>query len=148
MGVIADAMLEAGGEAVGVIPEMLVEREISHENLTELHVVASMHERKALMNDLSDGFVALPGGFGTLEELFEVLTWGQLGLHGKPCGFLDVAGYYRPLLSFFDRMVGEGFLEADGRSRVVFETDPAALLDAFERYRPPATPKWVGRTEE
>lgn len=147
MGVVADAALEAGGEAVGVIPKMLVEREISHERLTELHVVGSMHERKALMNELSDGFVALAGGFGTMEELFEVLTWGQLGLHGKPCGFLDSDGYYAPLLGFFDRMVEEGFLEGENRARVVFETDPEALLDAFERYEPPATARWIGGGE-
>jgi len=147
MGVVADAALVAGGEVVGVMPKMLVDREISHSGLTELRVVGSMHERKALMNDLSDGFVALPGGFGTLEELFEVLTWGQLGLHGKPCGFLDGSGYYDPLLSFFDRMVREGFLGSENRARVLFHSDPEALLDAFERYRPPATPKWVGRSQ-
>jgi uncharacterized protein (TIGR00730 family) len=147
MGVVADAALEAGGEAVGVIPRMLVEREISHGGLTELHVVGSMHERKALMNDLSDGFVALAGGFGTMEELFEVLTWGQLGLHGKPCGFLDANGYYGPLLSFFDRMVDEGFLEGQNRARVVFETDPDALLDAFRFYEPPRTARWVRESE-
>lgn len=147
MGVVADAALEAGGEAVGVIPRMLVEREISHGGLTELHVVGSMHERKALMNDLSDGFVALAGGFGTMEELFEVLTWGQLGLHGKPCGFLDANGYYGPLLGFFDRMVDEGFLEGQNRARVVFETDPDALLDAFRFYEPPRTARWVRESE-
>jgi len=139
MGLVADAALEADGEVVGVMPRMLVDREISHSGLTELHVVGSMHERKALMNDLSDGFVALPGGFGTLEELFEVLTWGQLGLHAKPCGFLDDSGYYAPLLGFFDRMVGEGFLKGEHRDRVLFATDPEELLDAFERYEASCT---------
>lgn len=147
MGVVADAALGAGGEVVGVMPKMLVEREISHPGLTELHVVASMHERKALMNDLADGFVALPGGFGTLEELFEVLTWGQLGLHGKPCGLLDGSGYYAPLLAFFDRMVEEGFLKEEHRVRVLCAPHPEELLDAFKVYEAPVVHKWIGRSE-
>lgn len=147
MGVVADAALGAGGEVVGIIPRALVEREISHKGLTDLRVVGSMHERKALMNELSDGFVALPGGTGTLEEIFEVLTWGQLGLHDKPCGFLDATGYYAPLLAFFDRMVAEGFLKQEHRAKVLFETSPDALLEAFDRYEPPRVAKWIQQPE-
>ena len=144
---VANAALAAGGEAIGVIPNSLVEREIAHTGLTDLHVVGSMHERKAMMSDLSDGFVALPGGTGTLEEFFEVLTWAQLGEHTKPCGLMNVAGYYDPLLAVFNHMVGKGFLSEANRALVIIESDPGALLAKLERYRPPETIKWVGGPE-
>lgn len=144
MGEVANAALAAGGEAIGVIPNFLVEREIAHTGLTDLHVVGSMHERKAMMSGLSDGFVALPGGTGTLEEFFEVLTWAQLGEHAKPCGLLNVAGYYDPLLSVLDHMVAKGFLSKSNRALVLVERDPGTLLAKLERYRPPETIKWVG----
>lgn len=147
MGVVADAALEADGEVVGVMPEALVGREIAHRRLTELHIVGSMHERKALMSGLSDGFVALPGGNGTLEEFFEVLTWAQLGEHRKPCGLFNVAGYYDPLLSVFDHMVDQGFLSEEHRSIVQVEADPETMLDTLSRYVPPATVKWIDETE-
>lgn len=143
MGVVADAALGAGGEVVGVMPRALVEREIGHTGLTKLHVVSSMHERKAMMSGLSEGFIALPGGNGTLEEFFEVLTWAQLGEHDKPCGILNVAGYYDPLLAVFDRMVERDFLKAEHRELVLVEEDPAALLERFEGYEPPRTIKWI-----
>lgn len=144
MGVVADAALEKGGEVVGVMPRSLVEREIGHTEVTKLHVVGSMHERKALMSDLSEGFIALPGGNGTLEEFFEVLTWAQLGEHGKPCGLLNVAGYYDPLLAVFDNMVAQEFLRPEHRKLVLLEEDPSALLHKFESYEPPRTIKWIG----
>ena len=147
MGVVADAALGAGGEVVGVIPRALLEREIAHTGLTDQRVVDSMHERKALMSDLSEGFVALPGGTGTLEEFFEVLTWAQLGEHRKPCGLLNADGYYDPLLSVFAHMVAKGFLSEEHRSMVLVETEPEPLLEAFERYRPPEVPKWIDRDE-
>jgi uncharacterized protein (TIGR00730 family) len=147
MGVVANAALGAGGEAIGVIPQSLVEREIAHNRLTDLHIVGSMHERKALMSELSEGFIALPGGTGTLEEFFEVLTWAQLGEHGKPCGLLNIAGYYDPLLAVFDHMVDNGFLSEKNRSIVLVETEPAALLGRFEEYRPPQTAKWIDKSE-
>lgn len=147
MGEVANAALAAGGEAIGVIPNFLVEREIAHTGLTDLHVVGSMHERKAMMSGLSDGFVALPGGTGTLEEFFEVLTWAQLGEHAKPCGLLNVAGYYDPLLSVLDHMVAKGFLSKSNRALVLVERDPGTLLAKLERYRPPETIKWVGGPE-
>lgn len=147
MGSVADAALAAGGEVTGVIPKALVDREIAHTGLTRLHVVGSMHERKAMMSELSEGFVALPGGTGTLEEFFEVLTWAQLGEHGKPCGLLNVAGYYDPLLAVFDHMVNKGFLGDAHRALVLLESEPRALLDRFANYRPPKTVKWIGRSE-
>lgn len=128
MGILADAMLEAGGEVMGVIPASLVAREVAHQGLTELRVVQTMHERKALMNELSDGFVALPGGFGTLDEFFEILTWSQLGIHGKPCGLLNVAGYYDDLLVMLDRAVAEKFLGPAHRGLVITDTDAGQLL--------------------
>ena len=143
MGVVADAALAAGGEVIGVIPEALSSVEISHAGLSELHVVADMHERKAKMAELSDGFLALPGGAGTLEELFEVWTWAQLGLHGKPIGLVDVDGYYGKLVEFADHMVAEGFVSAGYRGLLQVDADPAKLLDAFETYVPPAPPKWA-----
>lgn len=143
MGVVADAALEAGGEVIGVMPKSLVDREIAHTGLTKLHVVSSMHERKALMADLSDGFIALPGGNGTLEEFFEVLTWAQLGEHDKPCGLLNAAGYYDPLLAVFDQMVLMKFLEPVHRDLILVEDDPPALLQRFDSYHPPKTVKWI-----
>lgn len=147
MGVIADEVLAAGGTVTGVIPRALEEREIAHRGLTELHVVETMHERKALMAELSDGFVALPGGMGTLEELFEVLTWGQLGMHRKPTGLLDVGGYFEPLIAFLDRMVSEGFLRPEHRALVLVEREPEALVAGLATHRPPAVTKWIDRSE-
>jgi uncharacterized protein (TIGR00730 family) len=138
MGAVADAALAAGGEVIGVIPQVLQIRELAHRSLTTLHVVGSMHERKALMAELSDGFVALPGGMGTLEELSEVLTWAQLGLHARPIGLLDVAGYYQPLADFFDRAVGAGFLRPAHRALLLVGHEPGALLDRFAAWRGPA----------
>lgn len=143
MGVVADAALGAGGEVVGVIPRTLMARELGHGGVTELHVVGTMHERKALMADLSDGFLALPGGYGTLEEFCEILTWAQLGIHRKPCGLLDVDGYWSPLCALFDHAVDEGFLHPDHRALVIEEGDPERLLERMERFVPPATPKWA-----
>jgi uncharacterized protein (TIGR00730 family) len=131
MGALADATLEAGGEVVGVIPQQLVDREIAHQGLTELHIVATMHERKALMAQLSDGFVALPGGIGTLEELIEVFTWSQLGLHAKPLGVLNVNGYYDRLGAFLDHAVEQGFQPAPQRAKLVMAADTDALLAAW-----------------
>lgn len=142
MGVVADAALAAGGEVIGVIPQQLVDRELAHTGLTTLHVVADMHERKAMMARLSDGFIAMPGGAGTLEELFEVWTWAQLGLHDKPLGLLDVDGFYEPLVVMLDHMVGEGFLAAHHRDMVARESDPAVLLDRLAAYEPPGH-KWA-----
>ena len=144
MGAVADAALEEGGEVVGVMPEALLAKEIAHEGLTKLHVVGSMHERKRLMADLSDGFVTLPGGYGTFEEFLEVLSWAQLGIHEKPCGLLDVDGYYDPLVALFDEAVEECFLHSDHRSLVLMEKDPELLLDVMNRYTPPGTKKWIG----
>ncbi|HSY24647.1 MAG TPA: TIGR00730 family Rossman fold protein [Polyangiaceae bacterium] len=132
MGVVAEAALAANGQVVGVMPALLVDREVAHRGLSELIVVGSMHERKETMARLSDGFAALPGGFGTLDEFFEALTWAQLGLHDKPCGLLDIGGYYQSLLAFMDRALAEGFVKEPYRSRVLVATDPAALLDQFE----------------
>jgi uncharacterized protein (TIGR00730 family) len=147
MGVVADAVLDAGGEVTGIIPKALLEREIAHTGLTDLRVVGSMHERKALMSELSEGFIVLPGGSGTLEEFFEVQTWAQLGEHGKPCGLLNVAGYYDPLLVLFDHMVAKGFLSEAHRAMVLVDAEPKPLLDAFARYRPPKTVKWIDEEE-
>ncbi len=137
MGASADGALEAGGEAIGVIPRALMERELGHKGMTELRVVETMHERKALMAELSDGFVALPGGIGTLEELFEAWTWAGLGIHAKPVGVLDVEGYWDPLIAMSDRMVSEGFLAPHLRASLLTATEPGPLLDALAAYRPP-----------
>ena len=147
MGILADAALSAGGDVVGVIPEALMAREVAHQGLTDLRVVASMHDRKALMAELADAFVALPGGFGTLEEFCEALTWAQLGIHRKPCGLLNVEGFFDPLLSFFDHAVHERFVSPDHRSLVVVEEDPERLLDALSRWEPPALERLMGREE-
>ena len=145
MGLLADAVLRAGGEAVGVIPENLMAREVGHSGLTQLHVVRSMHERKALMADMSDAFVALPGGFGTLEEFCEVVTWTQLGLHAKPCGILNVLGYYSPLLAMLDHAVEERFLKPENRALVLARESAADLLRALEEWRPGRVEKWLDR---
>ena len=147
MGVLADAALEAGGRVVGVIPRALWEREVGHRALTELRVVESMHERKALMASLADAFVALPGGLGTLEEIFEVWTWGQLGIHAKPCGFLDVSGYYAPLLAFLDRAVEGGLVRPQHRAMAIVDRDPRTILRRLAEYEPPNVEKWVGLGE-
>jgi uncharacterized protein (TIGR00730 family) len=143
MGVIADKVLEHGGKAHGVIPKMLVEKEIAHEGLTEQHVVTSMHERKSMMAALSDGFIALPGGFGTLEELIEIVTWAQLRFHDKPCGLLNVAGYFDHLLAYLDHAEAEGFLRTENRRMLLADTDPAGLVRQFERYSAPRVDKWI-----
>jgi len=141
MGVTADAVLSAGGQVTGVIPRALFEREIAHSCVADMRVVESMHERKELMATLSDGFIALPGGAGTLEEIFEQWTWSQLGIHAKPCGFLNVNGYFSPLLEMIGRMVEEGFLARSFASMLAIETDPDKLLHRFRAYQPP-TNKW------
>ncbi|WP_048876818.1 LOG family protein [Saccharomonospora saliphila] len=143
MGTVADAALEAGGEVTGVIPKHLMREEIAHHGLTELHVVADMHERKATMARLSDGFLALPGGAGTLEELFEVWTWAQLGLHAKPVGLLDVRGFYSRLAEFLDHMTDEGFLNHASRDLVTIDSDPEVVLDAFARHSYTPIDKWA-----
>jgi hypothetical protein len=145
MGALADAALAAGAEVDGVIPEVLRIRELAHRGLTRLHVVGSMHERKALMAELCDGFMALPGGMGTLEELAEVLTWAQLGLHARPCGLLDAGGYYDPLISFFDRAVASGFLRPEHRRLLLVEREPGALLDRFRAWSPPGLERIIDR---
>ena len=143
MAALAEAVLDELGEIIGVIPKMLVEREVAHRTLTDLRVVGSMHERKALIAELSDGFVALPGGIGTLEEFFEIWTWAQLGVHQKPCGLLNIAGYFDPLLAFLDRAVEEKFVREVHRSMVIVESSPQALLERFEAYVPPKVVKWI-----
>jgi uncharacterized protein (TIGR00730 family) len=143
MGEIIDAQLRAGGEAIGVIPHALVLRELAHAGLSDLRVVASMHERKALMAELSDGFVALPGGLGTLEELFEILTWAQLGLHAKPCGVLNVRGYFDRMIAALDHAVAEGFVKPLHRGILLVGSDPDDLLHQFERFTPPPVEKWI-----
>ncbi len=145
MGVIADSVLASGGRAIGVIPENLVAKEIGHAGLTELHIVKSMHERKALMADLSDAFVAMPGGIGTLEEFFEVLTWAQLGLHAKPCGLLQVAGYFDALLRLLDHAMQERFVKAEHMSMLIASPSPTELLDRLAAYRAPLVDKWIDR---
>lgn len=141
MGAVADAALEAGGKVIGVMPRSLVEREIAHKRLSELHVVDSMHERKALMADLSDGFITLPGGAGTFEECFEQWTWAQLGIHDKPCGILNVSGYFDPLCAMIARMTEEGFMKPEYRDMLVIATDPQTILQQFAHYQPPRK-KW------
>lgn len=143
MGAVADAILEAGGEAIGVIPEALAVKEVAHARLTEQHVVHSMHERKALMAHLSDGFIALPGGWGTLEEIFEILTWAQLGFHEKPCGLLNVRGYFDSLFRFLDHQIEEQFVKPVYREMLILEEDAAAMLNRFGDYRAPKVKKWL-----
>ena len=148
MGVVADSVLAHGGQAIGVIPDFLMGKEVEHRGLTELHVVKSMHERKLLMADLAEGFVAMPGGFGTLEELFEVLTWGQLGLHKKPIGVLNVAGFYDHLLRALDHMANEGLLRRENRHQLLSHPSPQGLLDALLAYQPVQVEKWLRPGEE
>lgn len=143
MGIVAETAMQAGGTVIGIIPESLMRLEVGARHISELHVVGSMHERKAMMAELSDAFIALPGGIGTMEELFEVWTWGQLGLHSKPAAFLDVAGYYDHLHTFLDHMVAEGFLKPRHRQMVAVSSDAARLLDGFAAYRPPGTVKII-----
>lgn len=145
MGRLAQTVLDAGGEVVGVIPRALMDREVAHSKLTDLIVTESMHERKAEMVGRSDGFIAAPGGLGTLEEFFEVLTWSQLGLHQKPCGLLDVGGYYEPLIRLLDHGVKEGFIQEAHRRMVLVESDPGRLLDRMREYEAPSVPRWIGK---
>ena len=147
MGALADGALAAGGEVVGVIPHGLMKRELAHGALTHLEVVADMAVRKTRMIELSDAFVALPGGAGTLEEIFEIWTWGQLGFHAKPAGFLNVRGYYDGLRGFVDHAVGEAFLRAPHRDMLIFREDCDEMLDALAAYKPPVVEKWIGRPE-
>ena len=144
MGVVADAALEAGGSVVGVIPQALMNKELGHAGLTDLIVTASMHERKAKMAELSDGFVAMPGGLGTYEELFEIWTWAQLGWHHKPCGLLNAAGFYDKLVAFLDGASEAQFLKTEHRAMLVVDADPDRLLDRFAAYTPPVVTKWIG----
>ena len=146
MGRIADACLSRGGRVIGVIPRALVEKEIAHRGLTELRVVESMHERKALMADLADAFVAMPGGYGTWEEFCEVLTWSQLGLQRKACALLNVSGYYDPLLHMADRALEQGFLRNEHRELLLADTDPGRLLDRLTSYTVPIVDKWIDRS--
>jgi uncharacterized protein (TIGR00730 family) len=143
MGALADAALEAGGRVVGVIPQALAHREVAHEGLTELIVTESMHARKTIMAQRADAFVALPGGIGTLEEIFEIWTWTQLGLHDKPCGLLDVEGYFDALVRFLDHAVAEQYLQPAHRAILAIDRDPDRLLDALEAFEPDVTAKWV-----
>jgi uncharacterized protein (TIGR00730 family) len=147
MGVVADAVHEAGGEVIGVIPHSLAQREIEHQGLTQLHVVDSMHTRKAMMADLADAFIAMPGGVGTFEEFFEAVTWTQLGLHRKPCGLLNVAGFYTPLAAFIDQAVSEGFIKPVHRASIVVDDDPERLLDTLAHVQLPDVPKWIQKDE-
>ena len=147
MGVIADEVLAQGGRVLGVTPRALVEKEVVHAGLTELRVVDTMHERKALMADHAGGFIAMPGGFGTLDEFFEIITWAQLGLHRKPCGLLNVAGYYDPLLRFVGHAVAEGFVRREHAAFIAVAASPAELLDRMAAHRPPLVEKWIARAD-
>jgi hypothetical protein len=147
MGIVADAALQAGGEVHGVIPRALRDKEVGHHHLTRLEIVDTMHIRKARMADLSDGFIAMPGGIGTFEELFEIWTWGQLGIHSKPLGLLNVAGFYDPLAAFLDGTVEAGFLKQTHRAMAMTDTRPETLLDRMEQYVPAAVIKWVEKEE-
>ena len=143
MGILADTVLDQGGKVHGVIPQLLEEKEVAHQGLTELHIVASMHERKSTMAELSQGFIALPGGFGTLEELIEILTWGQLRFHDKPCGVINVRGYFDKLLAFLDHAEAEGFLRPENRQMLLRADDAVGLIGQFEQYEPPRVEKWL-----
>ncbi len=147
MGTVADSVLAAGGEVIGVIPAALATKELAHRDLTDLRVVGSMHERKALMAELADAFIALPGGYGTLEEFFEVLTWSQLGLHAKPCGLLNVDNYYGPLLELIHHAIGEGFVPPEHRALVQVADEPEHLLKLLQAFQPIPVKKWLDRSE-
>lgn len=147
MGAVADATLAAQGQAIGVLPHFLQEKELAHPGLTELHLVHSMHERKAKMSELADGFIILPGGPGTMEEFFEVFTWAQLGLHEKPCGVLNIDGYYDPLIALFDTMERQGFLIPEHRAMLIVESDPTRLLERFATYEAPHVKTYMDRSQ-
>ena len=147
MGAVADATLAANGQAIGVLPHFLQEKELAHPGLTELHLVHSMHERKAKMSELADGFIILPGGPGTMEEFFEVFTWAQLGLHEKPCGILNIDGYYDSLIDLFDTMERQGFLIPEHRSMLLVESDPERLLERFATYQAPRVKTYMDRSQ-
>lgn len=147
MGIVADAAMAAGSRAIGVIPRALADLEVAHHGLSQLHIVGSMHERKAMMADMSDGFIALSGGIGTFEELFEIWTWGQLGDHRKPVALLNIAGFYDKLIGFLDDVVTAGFLRDQHRAMLMVDSDPAALVTRMRDYRPPLVEKWIGREE-
>jgi uncharacterized protein (TIGR00730 family) len=146
MGELADSVHEHGGHVTGIIPQQLMEKEVAHTGIANLIVVASMHQRKSQMADMSDGFIALPGGIGTLEGFFEILTWSQLGIHAKPSGILNVAGYFDGLTRFLDHAVKEGFLTEEHRSAIIMETEPRRLLERMQAYTPPESKKLMGRT--
>jgi uncharacterized protein (TIGR00730 family) len=147
MGAVANAVLKSGGEAIGVIPKSLAVKELAHDGLSELHVVASMHERKAMMAELSDGFIALPGGWGTLEEIFEILTWAQLGFHDKPCGLLNIKSYYDGLIGFLENAFEQEFVNQLYRPMLMTDRKPSGLLDQFVAYKAPKVRKWMGEDE-
>ncbi|HVG20131.1 MAG TPA: TIGR00730 family Rossman fold protein [Blastocatellia bacterium] len=147
MGAVANAAIENGGEVIGVIPEALIEKEIAHVGVSDLRIVGSMHERKMLMSDLADAFIAMPGGMGTMEEFCEILTWAQLGLHKKPCGLLNVEDYYHHLISFFDHAVAERFVKPEHRSLIVIDEEPQRLIERLESYEMPAVSKWIDRQD-
>ncbi len=147
MGKIADTVMLNGGRVIGVIPKALAEKEVEHGGLTELNVVDSMHRRKAMMEELSDGFIALPGGFGTFEELCEIITWAQLGFHNKPCGFLNIQGYYDPLVELFDKATDEGFVREEHRKLVIIEDEIDEMYKRMKSYQPPALEKWLEKDE-
>jgi uncharacterized protein (TIGR00730 family) len=147
MGVLADTALAAGGEVTGVIPQALFAKEVGHAGVADMRIVGSMHERKALMAELSDGFIALPGGWGTFDEFCEILTWAQLGLHRKPCGILNVEGYYDPLLKMFDHCVAEGFLKPEYRPLVIAASDPEELIAKMRGYQPPSLNQWIEESQ-
>ena len=145
IGEIASTVIRAKGEVIGVIPKDLVDKEVAHSNLSDLRIVGSMHERKSLMAELSDGFIALPGGFGTLEEIFEAITWAQLSFHDKPCGLLNINGYYDDLIKFLDHSLEENFIVPEHRAMIIVDDDPDSLLDKFSKYEPPIIDKakWI-----
>ena len=147
MGKIADTVMHNGGSVIGIIPRALAEKEVAHAGLTKLRVVGSMHERKAIMAELSDGFIALPGGFGTFEELCEIITWAQLGFHSKPCGFLNIDGYYDPLIELFDNATREQFVRPEHRRLVLIESEIEKMFDLMVTYKPPDLEKWINKDE-
>ena len=147
MGKIADTVMENGGSVIGIIPKSLSDKEVAHQGLTKLHVVDSMHTRKAMMEDLSDGFIALPGGFGTFEELCEIITWAQLGFHNKPCGFLNIQGYYDPLVELFDKATDEQFVRPNHRELVIIESEIEAMYKKMQDYKPPVLEKWLNKED-